>query len=157
MAALNWFVLAVLLLAIALFGAAFDGLLPAVLAGLSLSVLTAALPDLAIPVQALLFAALTAGLLLALQRWGRRRRAAAIPAGGSSDRASVISGFQDGQEQGRVRWQGQSWAACNLEPSQLLPPGAAVVVMGREGNRLQVLAEGAIALQTRGEGPADRV
>ena len=157
MAALNWFVLAMLLLAIALFGADFDGLLPAVLAGLSLSVLTAALPGLAISVQALLFAALTTGLLLALQRWGRRRRAAAIPVGGSSDRASVISGFQDGQEQGRVRWQGQSWAASNLEPSQALPPGAAVVVMGREGNRLQVLTEEAIALKTHGEGPADRV
>ena len=157
MAALNWFVLAMLLLAIALFGADFDGLLPAVVAGLSLSVITAVLPGLAIPVQALLFIALTASLVVALQRWARRRRAAAIPAGGSSDRASVISGFQDGQEQGRVRWQGQSWAACNLEPSQALPAGAAVVVMGREGNRLQVLAEGAIALQTRGEGPADRV
>ncbi len=141
MAALNWFVLAVLLLAIALFGAAFDGLLPAVLAGLSLSVLTAALPDLAIPVQALLFAALTASLLVALQRWGRRRRAAAIPPGGSSDRASVISGFEGGQELGRVRWQGQSWAASNLEPSHALLPGASVVVMGREGNRLQVLAD----------------
>ena len=141
MAALSWFVLAVLLLAIALFGADFDGLLPAVLAGLSLSVITAALPGLTIPLQALLFGGLTAGLLLALQRWARRRRSAAIPAGGSSDRGQVISGFEAGQELGRVRWQGQSWAACNLEPGQALPPGAAVVVMGREGNRLQVLAD----------------
>ena len=92
-------------------------------------------------VCALLLAALTASLLVALQRWGRRRRAAAIPPGGSSDRASVISGFEGGQELGRVRWQGQSWAASNLEPSHALLPGASVVVMGREGNRLQVLAD----------------
>ena len=40
----------------------------------------------------------------------------------------------------RVRWQGQSWAADNLEPEQPLAPGTQVVVMGRAGTRLQVLA-----------------
>ena len=50
----------------------------------------------------------------------------------------VIVGF-DGSGAGRVRWQGQSWAALNLEPSQPLSPGSEVVVMGREGTRLQVL------------------
>ena len=157
MAALNWFVLALVLLAIALFGADFDGLLPAVLAGLGLSLLTAALPGLGIAQQALLFGALTAGLLLALQRWGRGRRGAVIPAGGSSDRAQVISGFARGDEHGRVRWQGQSWAASNLEPSQPLAAGLPVLVMGRDGNRLQVLAEGALDPQARPETRADRV
>ena len=38
-----------------------------------------------------------------------------------------------------MRWQGQSWAATNLEPEQTLTPGEAVVVMGRDGNQLQVL------------------
>ncbi|MEY4298710.1 MAG: hypothetical protein RLZZ423_1889 [Cyanobacteriota bacterium] len=140
MAALTWFLLALLLLAIALFGADFDGLLPAVLAALALSLLSASLPGLPLPLQALLFAALTAGLLLALQRWARRRRTTAIAAGSSSDRARVISGFEGGQEQGRVYWQGQSWAAINLETAQPLAPGTEVLVMGRDGNRLQVLA-----------------
>jgi len=51
----------------------------------------------------------------------------------------VIGGF-DQASSGRVRWQGQSWAADNLEPEQRLAPGAVVVVMGRDGTRLQVLA-----------------
>jgi membrane protein implicated in regulation of membrane protease activity len=50
----------------------------------------------------------------------------------------VIDAFDAGGE-GRVRWQGQSWAALNLEPSRPLAPGSEVVVMGREGTRLQVL------------------
>lgn len=139
MVALIWFALALVLLSVALGGADVEGLLPAAVAGLGLSLLTAALPTLAAPLQALLFTALTASLLVVLQRWGRRRRAAAIPPGGSSDRGLVISGFQGGQEQGRVRWQGQSWAALHLQPERSLAPGTAVVVMGREGNRLQVL------------------
>ena len=157
MPSLNWFVLAMVLLGIALCGVDFDGLLPAVLAGLGLSLLTAALPGLGIGAQALLFAALSGGLVLVLQRWGHRRRAGAIPAGGSSDRAQVISGFEAGQQHGRVRWQGQSWAASNLEPVQALPAGAEVVGMGREGNRLQVLADRALDRQAPPETPADRV
>ena len=34
----------------------------------------------------------------------------------------------------------ESWAAVNLEPEQPLLPGAEVVVMGRDGTGLQVLA-----------------
>jgi membrane protein implicated in regulation of membrane protease activity len=45
----------------------------------------------------------------------------------------------DASGEGRVRWQGQSWAAVNLAPGQALPPGTQVTVMGREGTRLQVL------------------
>jgi hypothetical protein len=90
-------------------------------------------------IQLLLFIASAAILLRGLQVWSRRRRQRNIPASGGSERASVISGFEAGQEAGRVRWQGQSWAAVNLEPAQTLPPGAGVMVMGREGNRLQVI------------------
>jgi membrane protein implicated in regulation of membrane protease activity len=39
-----------------------------------------------------------------------------------------------------VLWQGQSWAALNLEPERPLPVGCSVTVMGREGTRLQVLS-----------------
>jgi len=134
MAALLWF-----LRAIAWLGPDLDGLLAAALAALGLSLLTAALPTLALAIQLPLFIASAAILLLGLQVWSRRRRQRSIPASGASERASVISGFEAGQEAGRVRWQGQSWAAVNLDPAQTLPPGAGVMVMGREGNRLQVL------------------
>jgi membrane protein implicated in regulation of membrane protease activity len=50
----------------------------------------------------------------------------------------VIVAF-DSEGQGRVLWQGQSWAAQNLDPERPLPAGASVTVMGREGTRLQVL------------------
>jgi membrane protein implicated in regulation of membrane protease activity len=52
----------------------------------------------------------------------------------------VIQGF-DAQGQGRVLWQGQSWAAQNLAPEREVPAGSTVTVMGREGTRLQVLPE----------------
>ena len=80
------------------------------------------------------------GLLAALQRWSRRRERA-IPASGASEQATVISGFTGSEANGRVRWQGQSWAANNLDPQRALTPGEAVRVMGRDGNRLQVLSE----------------
>jgi inner membrane protein len=143
MAALLWFLLALLLLAIAWLGPDLDGLLAAAIAALGLSLLTAAAPALALTIQLPLFIALTAALLLGLQRWSRRRRQRSIPASGSSERAQVISGFEPGEDAGRVRWQGQSWAAVNLEAIQGLAPGAEVLVMGREGNRLQVLSASA--------------
>ena len=43
---------------------------------------------------------------------------------------------------GRVRWQGQSWSAVNLKGGQPLPPGSWVTVMGRAGNKLQVMEPG---------------
>jgi len=143
MAALLWFLLALLLLAIAWLGPDLDGLLAAALAALGLSLLTAAAPALALAIQLPLFIASTAALMLALQGWSRRRRQRSIPASGSSERAHVISGFEHGEEAGRVRWQGQSWAAVHLEAAQALAPGSEVLVMGREGNRLQVLSAAA--------------
>ena len=137
---LIWFLLALVLLALEWLGAEFDGLLAAALAGLGLSLLTAVLPALAVGVQLLLFGASTAALLVLLQRWSRRREQA-IPASGASERATVISGFASSDGNGRVRWQGQSWAATNLEPERALSAGQAVMVMGRDGNRLQVLSD----------------
>jgi membrane protein implicated in regulation of membrane protease activity len=83
------------------------------------------------------FVLFTALLLGALHRWGGRRERS-IPPASSGDRATVISGFADGRE-GRVLWQGQSWAATNLEDEQALSPGSEVAVLGREGTRLQVV------------------
>ena len=142
MAALSWFLLALGLLSLGWLGIDGDGLLPALLAALGMSLLLAVTPTLAISSQLAVFAGLMFLLLPVLQRWSRRRRTRAIPPGGSSEHASVISGF-DPVGTGRVRWQGQSWGAINLEPQQRLQPGDAVLVMGREGNRLQVLAAAA--------------
>ncbi len=139
-APLIWFVLALALLGAEWLGAEFDGLLAAALAALGVSLLTALVQGLGLVAQLLLFGAATAGVLLALQRWSRRR-SRAIPASGTSDKATVISGFSDANSSGRVRWQGQSWAATNLTPEQALAPGDAVLVMGRDGNQLQVLSD----------------
>jgi inner membrane protein len=139
-APLIWFLLGLALLAAEWLGAEFDGLLAAALAALVLSVFTALVPGLALAGQVVLFAAATAGVLVLLQRWSRRRERS-IPASGASEKATVISGFNSNEPSGRVRWQGQSWAATNLDPKRTLPPGAAVLVMGRDGNRLQVLSE----------------
>jgi membrane protein implicated in regulation of membrane protease activity len=146
--ALLWLALGLVMLAIEALGAEFDGLLAAALACLSLSVATALLP-LAAGVQVLAFIALTGLLLLALQHWSQRRRERAIPLAAAAAQATVISGF-DGPtpERGRVRWQGQSWAAEALDTPEALGPGEPVLVMGREGNRLQVMA------LSPGSGPA---
>ena len=138
---LIWFLVGLALLAVEWLGADFDGVLAAAVAALGVSVLTALLPGLAAGGQVLLFAAATGGLLLLLQRWSRRR-ARAIPASGSREQATVISGFAAESAEGRVRWQGQSWAATNLEPERSLAPGEPVLVMGRDGNQLQVLRSG---------------
>ena len=138
---LIWFLVGLALLAVEWLGAEFDGLLAAALAALGVSVFTALLPGLVAGGQVLLFAAATGGLLLVLQRWSRRRERA-IPASGSQEHATVISGFAGASAEGRVRWQGQSWAATNLEPERSLTPGEAVLVMGRDGNQLQVLRGG---------------
>ena len=133
------FLLGLGLLAAEWLGAEFDGLLAAALAALALSVLTALAPGLALVGQLLLFAAASAGVLLLLQRWSRRQ-ARSIPASGASEQATVISGFTSNETSGRVRWQGQSWAATNLDPRRSMVPGEAVLVMGRDGNQLQVLS-----------------
>ena len=139
-AALIWLLLGLALLLLELVGADIDALMAAALAALVVSALAGALP-LPAQLQLGLFAGITALLLVALQR----RRQRPIPPSGSGEQATVISGFNTGTE-GRVRWQGQSWAAENLEPGRPLQSGDRVLVMGRDGTRLQVLAA-EVALQ----------
>jgi inner membrane protein len=135
-AALIWLLLGLTLLLLELLGLEFDGLLAGAVAALLVSVLGAVLP-LAPLLQVVAFVLVTALLLLGLQRWGRRREQG-IPLASSGERATVISGFTASSE-GRVRWQGQSWAATNLEDGAGLQPGCEVTVLGREGTHLQVV------------------
>ncbi len=134
-----WLALAALLLVLVLVGADSDGLLLiAGLAALLLGLLSTALPVLPLAAQLLLFVSLVGVAYLGLRRWSAGRQARVIPPSSRAELAEVISPF-DAQGEGRVRWQGQSWAALNLAPDQTLPPGTQVTVMGREGTRLQVL------------------
>lgn len=135
-AALIWLLLGLALLLLELLGADFEGLLAAAVAALLVSALSGLLswPPL---LQTGTFLGCTALLLLGLQHWGRRRERR-LPLASGGERATVISGFR-GDSEGRVLWQGQSWAATNLASGGALEPGAAVLVLGREGTRLQVL------------------
>ena len=137
--ALFWLLAGLPLLALALAGFDGDGLLlMAGLAALAVALLTAATAALTTTLQGLLFAALLSLGYGWLRHWDRRQSERPLPASSRAESAEVISAFEnDGQ--GRVRWQGQSWAATNLEPGVQLLPGNAVTVMGREGTRLQVL------------------
>lgn len=134
-----WLALAAVLLVLVLVGADTDGLL--LIGGLAALVLTvsAALVPIVPPLpQVLLFAVLVGAGYAWLRRSSARRQARVIPPGARAELAEVTTAF-DANGEGRVLWQGQSWAALNLAPSQALPAGAQVTVMGREGTRLQVL------------------
>lgn len=133
-ASLLWLLLAAGLLLPGLIGADVDGLLPAAVGALVLSLATAwwPLPPL---LQLGLLVGLTCLGVKILGSWSRRQRHRTLP---PADTAEVISGFGTSAS-GRVRWHGQSWSAIHLEGPQPLPPGSLVVVMGREGNQLQVL------------------
>jgi membrane protein implicated in regulation of membrane protease activity len=135
---LLWLGLGALLLTLVLIGLDSDGLLlVGGLAALVLVLLGSALPQLATAPQLLIFAALVGLAYTLVGRWSRRHGERVPPAAGA-ELAEVISPFDLGGE-GRVRWQGQSWAARNLEPSRQLINGSAVTVIGREGTQLQVL------------------
>jgi membrane protein implicated in regulation of membrane protease activity len=137
--ALFWLLAGLPLLALALVGLDGDGLLlVAGLAALAVALLTAATAALSTTLQALLFAVLLALGYGWLRHWDRRHGERSLPPSSRAESAEVISAFED-DGLGRVRWQGQSWAATNLEPGIPLLPGHAVTVMGREGTRLQVL------------------
>jgi hypothetical protein len=136
---LLWFLSAVVLLLLALLGADNDGLLlVAGLCGLLLTLVVIALPPLSPVAQVLLFVALVVGGYALLRNWARRQRERPVALSAAAERAEVISGFE-GDGQGRVRWQGQSWAAVNLQPETALPAGSEVTVMGRDGTSLQVI------------------
>lgn len=136
---LLWFLSAAALLLLALLGVDNDGLLlVAGLCGLLLTLVVIALPLLPPFVQVLMYVVLVVAGYALLRRWARSQRERPVALSATAERAQVISGFErDGQ--GRVRWQGQSWAAVNLAPEKDLPAGSEVTVMGRDGTSLQVL------------------
>lgn len=136
-----WLLLGLTLLLLSLVGLDSDGLLfVGALVSLLLTLLAALLP---LPVggQVLLAIALAGVGYAALRRWSGRSREQAIPPAANVGHAEVIQAF-DARGQGRVLWQGQSWAALSLEPERVLPVGCSVTVMGREGTCLQVLPLG---------------
>ncbi|HHG2222824.1 MULTISPECIES: NfeD family protein [unclassified Synechococcus] len=126
-----------------------DGFLIGGVAALLLSAVAALLP-LAAALQLALFSLLFLGGYAGLRRWSLRGRPTldALSEPGS-ERAEVIQPF-DERGRGRVRWQGQSWAAELLETDGGPGPraGEEVTVLRREGTRLQVLA--ALSRRTSG-------
>ena len=92
------------------------------------------------PPQLALFVVFTAAGYGWLRLSSRNRDEKAIRPAAGAELAEVIEAF-DGRGEGRVRWQGQSWAAQNMEPQHGLPAGSRVTVLGREGTRLQVLPQ----------------
>jgi len=139
---LLWLGLAGLLLAAVLIGVDSDGLLlVGGLTALLLALLSGSAPLLPLAGQLLVFAALVGVAYSLVRRWSMARGERAIPPAAGAELAEVITAF-DQRGEGRVRWQGQSWAARNLEPARPLISGNAVIVMGREGTRLQVLPHG---------------
>ncbi|MCP9901556.1 NfeD family protein [Cyanobium sp. Cruz CV13-4-11] len=134
-----WLALAGVLLVLELVGADADGLLlVGAVAALLLTLEAVLVPVVPPLVQVLLFGALVGAGYGWMRRWSAGRQARTIPQGARAELAEVTTAF-DANGDGRVRWQGQSWAAQNLAPDQLLLPGTQVTVMGREGTRLQVL------------------
>ncbi|MEB3195139.1 MAG: NfeD family protein [Cyanobacteriota bacterium] len=136
---LFWLLVAAALWLLVLLGLDGDGLLlVGGTAALALTLLGAAI-SLPAWAQALLFFSLAAAGYGLLRRWSLRSTAGDALLPPPTDQAQVISAFSaDGS--GRVQWQGQSWAAHNVEPHTPLSPGERVIVMGREGNCLQVMA-----------------
>jgi membrane protein implicated in regulation of membrane protease activity len=116
----------------------FDGLMVAALAALLLSLLTA-LNSLPLLVQILLFLVLTVVGTVWLSRWSARRNPRPGQERQREDLAEVISAIPPGGE-GRVRWHGQSWAASSLDLDQAISNGDQVLVVGRDGTQLQVIA-----------------
>ena len=138
---LLWLLVGTALWLLVLLGVDSDGLLlvggsTALLLGLLLTVL-----PLPVGVQAVLFLALVAASYGLVRRWlSRGGQATALMPSSRAEEAEVIDGFAaDGR--GRVRWQGQSWAARSLDAASPLSVGQRVTVMGREGNCLQVMAQ----------------
>jgi membrane protein implicated in regulation of membrane protease activity len=135
---LIWLLLAVVLLILELVQPSFDGLMFAALAALLLSLLTA-LASVPIGIQIGLFVLFTVIGTVWLSRWSARRNPRPGQARQREDLAEVITPFPAGGE-GRVRWHGQSWAASSLDLDRPIALGDHVVVAGRDGNRLQVMA-----------------
>jgi membrane protein implicated in regulation of membrane protease activity len=139
---LLWLLVSTALWLLVLLGVDSDGLL---LVGGSTALLLALLLNvLPLPVagQAVLFLTLVAVSYGLMRRWlSRGAQATPLSPPARAEEAEVIEAFAaDGR--GRVRWQGQSWAARRLDATKPLSAGQRVTVMGREGNCLQVMAQG---------------
>jgi membrane protein implicated in regulation of membrane protease activity len=151
---LLWLLVATALWLLVLLGLDSDGLL---LVGgcvaLLLALLLAVLP-LPAGLQAGVFLAVVAASYALVRRWlsrGAGGPTAPMPLP-QAEEAEVITPFA-ADDRGRVRWQGQSWAARNLDGSRPLDAGERVTVMGREGNCLQVMARGPMAQGPMAQGP----
>jgi hypothetical protein len=137
MVSLMWLALAGVLFLIEVSVPGFGGFLIAAVAALLVSALVAFVA-LSVLLQIALFAVLSVVGGALLWRWSNRKRPPIETLAPQSDRAEVIAAF-DERGLGRVRWQGQSWAAESLESHPRLAPGDGVVVMRRVGTRLEVL------------------
>ncbi|MFL0731362.1 MAG: NfeD family protein [Prochlorococcus sp.] len=126
-----------LLLAIELAQPGFDGLLFAAIVALLVSILTAIIP-ISLILQMILFLLVTAIGTIWLTRWSARRNPNPERLRQREDIAEVLTPMAAGGE-GRVRWHGQSWAASSIDLETKIDAGDQVVVMGRDGTKLQVL------------------
>ncbi|HJL68470.1 MAG TPA: NfeD family protein [Prochlorococcaceae cyanobacterium Gl_MAG_24] len=126
-----------LLLAIELAQPSFDGLLFSALGALLVSIITAITP-IGLILQLILFLLITATGTLWLTRWSSRRNPSPEKLRLREDVAEVLTPIAAGGD-GRVRWHGQSWAASSIDLETKIDAGDQVVVMGREGNKLQIL------------------
>ncbi len=134
---LLWLLLAVALLLVEHALPTFDGFIFAALGGLVVSVLSALLP---VPywLQIALFLSISFFGTAWLYRWSKRRNHSIGLRSEREDIAEVLEPMEAGGD-GRVRWHGQSWAANSLTLDRTLNIGDHVLVMGRDGNHLQVL------------------
>ncbi len=138
MAPLFWLALAGVLFLIEVSIPGFGGFVIAAVAALLVSALTA-LVGLPVSLQVVVFALISLLGGAALWRWSSRQPSKLERLAPADDRAEVIAAF-DAQGRGRVRWQGQSWAAESLDEPRQLEPGDQVVVMRRVGTCLEVMA-----------------
>jgi hypothetical protein len=134
---LIWLAVAGLLLAIELAQPGFDGRLFAAIGALLVSILTAIIP-ISLILQMILFLLVTAIGTIWLTRWSARRNPNPERLRQREDIAEVLTPMAAGGE-GRVRWHGQSWAASSIDLETKIDAGDQVVVMGRDGTKLQVL------------------
>ena len=135
---LIWLAVAAVLLTLELSQPSFDGLMFAAIAALLVSAVTAIGP-LPVVLQLSAFVVITVVGTVWLMRWSAHRNPDPDSQRQRQDLAEVISPIPHGGE-GRVRWHGQSWAAASLELERPLTDGAQVLVVGRDGTQLQVMA-----------------
>ncbi|MGC6483086.1 MAG: NfeD family protein [Synechococcus sp.] len=146
-APLIWLLVAGVLFALELAQPSFDALLCGALAALTMSALTALLPPLSPASQIGGFVVLTVVSTLWVSRWSAHRNPKPGNQNPREELADVTSAIAPDRA-GRVRWHGQSWAATSLDLDRTMEPGDRVLVVGRDGNHLQVLAYGGVNQKT---------